>query len=253
MRYKWIALVLACALLLCGCAPIEPIESAGGSAQTTATTVTTTVQTTAQTTAQTTVLASTSKTTSATTKTATTTTARGTICDGLGAPAPVAFSNIQVYEEALKKANSLEALKKVLPVSSRLVTDSELEQRMTMLLRDKFFLVPDLSAITEDVHVSLHADGVTYVSFQYGSKPSKHYVHLWIYHYELPESQLSATKDKEAFVNSYTTSAGLSVTENSPQDRIFEVEGYHAVLTAPDDAFSDDFVDKLTFRKVEIK
>ncbi len=245
MRYKWIALVLACALLLCGCAPIEPIESAGGSAQTTATTVTTTVQTTAQTTAVKTSTSTTQPTVSTTTTVATT--VRKTLCDGKPHRREKLFPDMQTYRETLEQLDSSAELRAVFDDSIGSVP-ADFEKMVAMLLEDKFFLIPKSPEVQAEDYILVLFESEGTSSFSVSVSDACR-VDFMIFHYELTFS----SENKDFPRETYTTKAGLQVTRLSLNKWIFDVDGYPITVSATDRYEGEEFIDTLTFEKVEIK
>ena len=124
---------------------------------------------------------------------------------------------------------------------------------MEMLLQDKFFVIPDLSAGELEVPFSFSADGITRLSLRLPNDTLKPDVVSLVIHHHKTTTIGRHVLDKEDFAPiTYTTKAGLQVTQKGEHTWVLDIDGYPVLVTSGDAFVGKMFVDTLTFEKVEI-
>lgn len=241
MKRKWIAGCLACFLLLCGCRAVEPIGSVGKDTQTT-------TQTTAVTTAVQPLISTTQRPV-CTTQAPTTTTNRSLECEGYPSQKEKLFDDLQSYRDTLKTIVSSEKLQAVFEDAEGTMP-AKLEEYMGMLLQDKFFVIPHLSEAEIVAPVVFSTDGITFFN---AKLPDGRTVSFSAYHHKR-EDVTPNTFNKDFARKTYTTKAGLQVTQTGLRSWFYKMDGYFIEFSVTGDQYMGEaFLDTLTFEKVEIK
>ncbi len=240
MRYKWIALVLACALLLCGCRQMgtdisvsDDTTKTGGTSDV----VTTTTASAATTTNGTTVTRPPNYTQ-----------------DGSSTkqPAKFSFASIEEYVAAVETFVDRQALYDYL-VEHNLQNKAITEEELTLLLEQNFFLVPqpqDGYACSEAIFST--GGSSTFVVEQQDNKSV-----------QLRVSLLHCQKNEQGLnekTYEFTNARGITVTRYAFEYMWYEGDTPISV-TVPYTVTMDeatirpyeDFIKNLTFKKVDIK
>lgn len=231
MKYKWIAVLLACALLLCGCRQTKEdwLISDGIAGQTTVTSLSD---------------VTTKRTAGTTVSPIAPPPSRAIVsCDGCLRPKEQGFT-LEAYKSALSSVRTAEEIEDLFKDADH--PKKATDDNFKMLLHDRFFLVPILKdgALTT---VTLAVQGNTSFTLQL---PDRCSLSIIIYHRDINFGGLEGTE--------FTTADGRSVFHehktNKAEVFCMEVEGYRIEIYGFDVCgCKQSYVENLTFEKVEIE